>query len=198
MGLGKPGESRRAVVDSERAPFYPARFPRLPRRLMVRLRTLTPSIVVRIHAGHPGTPPLQSAPFSRMMRMSCLRNGGPRGTSREIQPAHAGRCRGRRRPFRTRGRAAGQCRGARGSAAELAHHDGERGGGAEIYVRTDRADPEAADRPAFLPAIGVRLRRQAELRRDPREISRLHVPRGGAEPEQPAGPGRRLGSRHHQ
>jgi hypothetical protein len=27
--------------------------PSLPRRLMVRLRTLTPSIVVRIHAGHP-------------------------------------------------------------------------------------------------------------------------------------------------
>lgn len=29
---------------------------RLPRRLMVRLRTLTPSIVVRIHAGHPAFP----------------------------------------------------------------------------------------------------------------------------------------------
>ena len=35
------------------APYVAAS--RLPRRLMVRLRTLNPSIVVRIHTGHPVT-----------------------------------------------------------------------------------------------------------------------------------------------
>src|SRR6476661_2585481 len=43
--------NRAALTASEPLSIPPA--PKLPRRLMVRLRTLTPSIVVRIHAGHP-------------------------------------------------------------------------------------------------------------------------------------------------
>src|SRR5436309_11146235 len=40
--------------------------PKLPRRLMVRLRTLTPSIVVRIHAGHPPSSALRQRPRDRV------------------------------------------------------------------------------------------------------------------------------------
>src|SRR5579864_165533 len=52
MGLGKCEGTSQAALTAQIALSIPPH-PKLPRRLMVRLRTLTPSIVVRIHAGHP-------------------------------------------------------------------------------------------------------------------------------------------------
>src|SRR3546814_11088905 len=43
------------LTAARQVPIYPPG--PMPRRLMVRLRTLTPLIVVRIHAGHPAFPP---------------------------------------------------------------------------------------------------------------------------------------------